>query len=90
MALHGCQVVLACRDYNKAEQAAGKIRSERPVSRCFPMQLDLGCLVSVRNFASEFSKRFGTLDVLILGTILLNLFTVTDGANNNMHGRHIG
>ena len=73
LALHGCRVVLACRNFNRAEQAAGKIRSERPNSRCFPMKLDLGCLVSVRNFAAEFLTRFESLDMLVLNAGVFGL-----------------
>jgi WW domain-containing oxidoreductase len=73
LALHGCQVVLACRDFNKAEQAAGKIRSERSHSRCVPMKLDLGCLVSVRSFVAEFLNRFLSLDLLVLNAAVFGI-----------------
>jgi len=52
LALHGCHVVLACRDLSKAEAAVGKIRSERANVRCTAMKLDLASLASVREFSS--------------------------------------
>jgi WW domain-containing oxidoreductase len=62
----GCCVILACRDFSKAECTAGKIRSERPNIKCYPMHLDLASLKSVRSFASAFQDQFQRLDMLIL------------------------
>jgi WW domain-containing oxidoreductase len=50
----GCSVIFACRDFAKAECAVGKVRSERPNVKCYPMHLDLASLKSVRSFASAF------------------------------------
>lgn len=58
MALHGCCVVFACRSEEKATQAIGKIKSERPTAICHYINLNLESLQSVENFVSEFKGQF--------------------------------
>ncbi|NQV21208.1 MAG: SDR family NAD(P)-dependent oxidoreductase, partial [Rhodospirillales bacterium] len=48
-------IVLACRDRNKADAAAGRIKSGAGNPNIVTMDLDLASLVSVRKFAQEFS-----------------------------------
>ena len=58
LALHGCHVVLACRDISQAEAAAGKIRAEKAHVRCTGMRLDLASLESVTEFSCLVSLCF--------------------------------
>jgi short-subunit dehydrogenase involved in D-alanine esterification of teichoic acids len=62
LALHGCHVILACRDISKAEAAAGKIRAEKAHARCTAMKLDLASLDSVREFSSIVSQIFFSMN----------------------------
>ena len=90
LALHGCQVILACRDLSKAEQAVGKIRSERGHARCSPLHLDLSSLSSVRTFAAQFLKHQSSLDMLVLnaGVFGLGFSQTEDGLETMFQVRH--
>lgn len=60
LAMHGCEVILACRNQKAAEDAVIRITNERPSAgkRCHCMTIDLGSLRSVKNFANEFKMQF--------------------------------
>jgi len=55
--------VLACRDVEKGEAAADRIRAELPGARSRVASLDLSSLQSVRQFASGLD--FGEIGLLI-------------------------
>ena len=80
-AYHGCQVVLACRRLQAAQEAMDKIRKDRPSAKCFKMKVDLTSLASVKAFAEEFKNQFEKLDVLVLnaGVFAKNGNTTYDG-----------
>ena len=61
----GMQVVMACRNLEKAEKARADILEQIPDADLQVMQLDLGKLSSVRSFAEEFRKKCEKLDLLI-------------------------
>ena len=61
----GCQVILACRNIEKAKQAQQQIVSAHPKAKGECMALDLSSLKSVRAFAAAFKKKHKTLDLLI-------------------------
>ncbi|CEF96888.1 Short-chain dehydrogenase/reductase SDR [Ostreococcus tauri] len=70
LAKRGARVILACRTVKKGEDLLAQwiteseaLRTERP--NCRVMQLDLDSLESVREFAKEFVRSEGRLDVLI-------------------------
>ncbi|OLV15606.1 oxidoreductase [Deinococcus marmoris] len=65
LAQHGATVVMACRNAQKAEAAAGRILATGPRGKVIPMSLDLGDLDSVRAFADDFKGRFERLDLLV-------------------------
>jgi len=65
LAAHGAHVVLACRDANRAAQAASAIRAQSPAASTEARVLDLGSLPSVRRFAAELGDRHGGLDILV-------------------------
>ena len=62
------QILLACRDLTKAEDAANKIGKVIPKNPIRVMELDLASLDSIRNFAVEFSN----LNLPSLGAIVCN------------------
>lgn len=58
LALHGCNVVLACRNIEKAEEAVRRIKCEKECVNCSVLKLDLSSLCSVQEAAEEFRKSF--------------------------------
>ncbi|KAG7208661.1 hypothetical protein KM043_014865 [Ampulex compressa] len=66
LALHGCTVILACRDEKKGEEAIKKIQQERENVTCETLQIDLSSLQSVRDAAEKFKQKHRTLHILIL------------------------
>lgn len=57
LALHGCKVILACRDVEKAQKAIDKIQQEREHVLCEILHLDLCSLHSVREAAAKFKQK---------------------------------
>ena len=64
LAAKGCELVLACRDSDKTEQALRTINAsaETPAVN---IAVDLASLASVRQLAATFLERYDRLDVLI-------------------------
>ncbi len=62
---HGAQVVLACRDTDKGEQALEQIQAAVPDASLQVAELDLGSLASVGSFAERFRLEQDRLDLLI-------------------------
>src|SRR6266540_5253464 len=65
LAGHGASVVLACRNIDKAERAAARIRAENEGAVIDVVHLDLASLASVREAASEILGAYPRLDLLI-------------------------
>ena len=65
LAQHGADVILACRNPDKANKAAEQIRALHPRGSVNVMALDLGNLNSVRTFADGIKARYPRLDLLI-------------------------
>jgi NAD(P)-dependent dehydrogenase (short-subunit alcohol dehydrogenase family) len=65
LAQKGATVVMACRNLQKANPAAGQIRQTNPSGTVEVMELNLGDLESVRQVAAEFRDRYNRLDLLI-------------------------
>ena len=65
LAQQGAQVILACRNMQKAEQAAQEIQVTVPQAQLSVLKLDLASLASTRAFAKAFSDRHARLDILI-------------------------
>ena len=61
----GATVILACRNRQKAEEAAARMQAFAPAGRAVVMDLDLADLDSVHSFAAAVKKNFNGLDVLI-------------------------
>lgn len=58
LALHGCDVIMACRNQKATEEAITKIGKEKPAAgkKCRFMKLDLGSLKSVQHFVDDVQK----------------------------------
>ena len=65
LAAHGAEVVLACRDLDKAARAAERIRAGTPGGRVRVVRVDLASLASVREAAGEILATWPRLDLLI-------------------------
>ncbi len=65
LAEHGAAVVLACRDLDKGEDAAGRIRAVAPTARLSVLRTDLASLASVREAARQLHATCDRLDLLI-------------------------
>jgi NAD(P)-dependent dehydrogenase (short-subunit alcohol dehydrogenase family) len=65
LAAAGSQVVLACRDTAKGEEAAEEIRSRTPGASVIVEPLDLASLASIRDCAERLCSGCESLDLLI-------------------------
>ena len=65
LARKDAELILACRDSQKAEAALARLREEAPGVRAEAATLDLASLTSVRNFAARELERNRPLHVLI-------------------------
>ncbi len=92
LAQHGARVVMACRNAQKAEQAAAEIRSLHPQGEVAVMALDLGDLNSVQAFASAFRARYDRLDVLVnnAGIMVPPLGRTVQGFESQFGVNHLG
>ncbi|XP_072752276.1 WW domain-containing oxidoreductase [Anoplolepis gracilipes] len=66
LALHGCNVILACRDVEKANEAIRCIQKEKETANCVALEMDLSSLRSVREAVEQFKQKFKSLHILIL------------------------
>ncbi len=58
-------VIMACRNPDKANEALQSIKADNAEAKLDFIQLDLGSLASIKQFAEEFKKKYSSLDVLI-------------------------
>lgn len=65
LAAKSATVVMACRNLDKAHNAAAEIRQSAPDAQLEILELDLADLHRVRDFADAFKERYGRLDLLI-------------------------
>ena len=88
----GANVVLACRNTDKARAAIDTITAQKPGSSLEVMELDLASLASVRGFAKSFLDRHGTLDVLCnnAGVMALPGRRTLDGFEMQFGTNHLG
>ena len=88
----GAEVVLASRSMEKGEEARTEILKDFQEGKIKVMQLDLGDLESVRNFASAFKENYKKLDVLLnnAGIMMTPYFTTKDGFEGQLGTNHLG
>lgn len=88
----GADVILASRSLEKGNLARTEIINEFPDSIIDVMQLDLGDLESVRNFADKFTKKYKKLDILLnnAGIMMTPYFKTKDGFEGQLGTNHLG
>jgi NAD(P)-dependent dehydrogenase (short-subunit alcohol dehydrogenase family) len=92
LAARGAQVVLACRNPDKAGHAAGQIAAASPVASTSTVRLDLASLRSVRTAAEEIRARFPRVDLLInnAGVMKVPYQGTEDGFELTLATNHLG
>ncbi|HYW97175.1 MAG TPA: oxidoreductase [Bacteroidales bacterium] len=65
LAKRHAEVVMACRNTSKANEAADKIRKDFPSARLDIMELDLADIESIKRFSEAFHKKYKQLNILI-------------------------
>ncbi|EFN73055.1 WW domain-containing oxidoreductase [Camponotus floridanus] len=91
LALHGCNVILACRDIEKANEAIRRIQQEKETANCMALQIDLSSLRSVREAFEQFKQKFKSLHILILNAGVFGLpYQLTkDGYETTFQVNHL-
>ncbi len=86
------EVIMACRNIQKAEEVKAKILRLHPKAEIKSMILDLSSLAEVRKFVDEFKTQFKRLDLLINNAgIMMSPYKVTiDGFENQLATNYIG
>lgn len=92
MARRRASVVLACRNEEKGTVAANELRKSFPDALVVVMELNVASLKSIRSFATEFSNRFGQLDVLVnnAGIMAVPYGSTVDGFERQIGTNHLG
>ncbi|GAG24419.1 unnamed protein product, partial [marine sediment metagenome] len=88
----GAQLVLACRNPQKAGDAVDRLLAAHADAQVEVLPLDLASLASVRDFAKQFSERYPSLDVLCnnAGVMALPLRRTADGFEMQVGTNHLG
>ncbi|XP_030555233.1 WW domain-containing oxidoreductase [Drosophila novamexicana] len=93
LALHGCEIILACRNLASAAEAIERIAQERPAARarCRSFALDLGSLRNVQKFVEQIKQNFSHIDYLILnaGVFALPHTKTVDGLETTFQVSHL-
>jgi NAD(P)-dependent dehydrogenase (short-subunit alcohol dehydrogenase family) len=90
LAAHGCQVLLACRDVDRAEAAAQRIRVAHPGADVDVARLDLSSMASVREFGES---RVEPIDLLVNNAGVMappRRVTTIDGFELQFATNHLG
>jgi NAD(P)-dependent dehydrogenase (short-subunit alcohol dehydrogenase family) len=92
LAARGASVVLACRNVDKARQAADRITAESGASQVETLELDLTSLRSVHRAAAEVRSRYPQLTVLInnAGVMEVPYQLTEDGFELTLATNHLG
>ena len=86
------EVIMACRNKKKAEEAKAKILKVHPAAKLKTVMVDLASLDSVREFANQFYKYYTKLDLLINNAgIMMPPYKVTpDGFESQLATNYTG
>ncbi|RNA18067.1 retinol dehydrogenase 13-like [Brachionus plicatilis] len=92
LAKRDATVILACRDLNRANEAAEKIKFETANVNVYVEKLDLASLESIRNFVKNFREKFQRLDILInnAGLLTSSYVETKDGFETQFGVMHLG
>jgi NAD(P)-dependent dehydrogenase (short-subunit alcohol dehydrogenase family) len=91
-AAKGAQVVLACRDAERARRAVAAVTARTPWARTDTVTLDLASLASVRTAAADLRSRHPRVDVLInnAGVMWAPKSATADGFETHFGTNHLG
>lgn len=92
LARQGAHVVLACRDVDRGERAADRVRAAAPDATPAVVRLDLAAQASVHAAAAELHRRLDRLDVLVNNAgVMATPFALTeDGFERQFATNHLG
>ena len=65
LAKRNAEVIMACRNLEKAEKTKNDILKQYPNAKLHVMKLDQASLASVKAFVEEFKSKFSKLDILL-------------------------
>lgn len=88
----GGHIIMACRNLQKGEEARQEILRQFPKADLKLMQLDLGSLQSVREFAEAIRAEYDRIDVLMnnAGLMAVPYSTTADGFETQIGVNHFG
>ena len=88
----GAEVILACRNMEKAGAAAARIKAAHPAANASPMALDLSSLAAIREFASNYRAAHRMLDILVnnAGVMAIPYARTADGFEMQFGTNHLG
>ncbi len=88
----GAQVIMACRNPDKAKDAVSDVRENYPRALLDVMSLDLSSLASVRRFAKQLHDKHRHIDVLVnnAGIMAIPYNKTTDGFEMHFGTNHLG
>lgn len=86
------EVIMACRNMQKAEEAKVKILKIHPNAKVNPMKVDTSSLDEVKKFADQFQKKYQKLHLLVnnAGTMMSPYKITGDGFENQFATNYIG
>lgn len=91
LARRGARLVLGCRDRAKGEAVARILRKKSGNQNVFASRLDLGSLLSIRQFVDEFLQQEQKLHVLINNAAYMGPKAATDdGYERNLGVNYLG
>lgn len=92
LAMHGAEVIMACRNEAKGRESLDVIRNECPQANITVMALDLADQQSIKNFVSQFSERHSKLDILLNNAGLMSppFSRTVDGFEMQFGTNHLG
>jgi len=92
LAENGAEVIMACRNLRKGEEAVNQLLKEVPGAKLKLMELDLSDLNSVKAFSEKFSKAYKKLDILInnAGLMAIPYRETKDGFEMQLGVNHLG
>ncbi len=92
LANRGARVILACRDLNKAINAADEIRKKTGNGNVFVELLDLSSFKSIRQFCAKINKQEERIDILLnnAGIMACPQWKTKDGFEMQFGTNHLG
>lgn len=92
LAAKGARVIMACRNLEKAEEAAARVRAKVPGADLEVRALDLGSLASIHAFAEAFEREHPALHLLInnAGIMMCPFGKTADGFETQFGTNHLG